>query len=177
MELDYNEYDSLSILIKKKESSAILSYYKSFGWEEYERRDDKRYFDILHIKLKRRHKIPNKDRLQFLQVEMENVLNTFSVFRKKRHLRSFISSLFFAFFAISLVSLGVFLIFLKLAVAFAVSLVAFGIVSAIFAFPIVKKISVSENKRYILKFKETASSISRIIFQAERLLNKKCQNG
>ena len=172
MGFDYNEYDSLSVLIKKKESDAILGYYKSFGWEEYERREDKRYFDIIHIKLKREHKVANKDKLQLLQVELENSLNRFAVLRNKKHWR------FFAFFSLALllaffvIALGVSLLVAKQFLTLGVSFIALGASSFIFSIPIARKIFNYENRAYVLKFKETTSSVARIIFQAERLRGK-----
>ena len=169
MEFDYNEYDSLSVLIKRKESSAILSYYNSFGWEEYERRDDRRYFDIIHIKLKRRHKIPNKDRLQLLEIEMENAINRLAVLRGKKHWRTVAFAVLLSILSLFIAAIGVSLVLYKLS-PLGVSLIALAVLPSFFALPLLRKNFDSENKAYASKFKETTATIGRIIAKAERLI-------
>ncbi len=168
-ELDYNEYDSISLVLKENESERMLAYYRAFGWEVYERREDKRYFDILHIKLKRRHKIPNKDRLQLLQVKMEATVNSFAISRKNKHSPSLITALTVGVISLALVALGIWLLTMNLLIAMAVASITLGTVTPLFLIGVVKKMVEKENERFTVKFKEMTSEISRIISLAKKL--------
>ena len=166
---DYNEYDSLSLALKANESQRMLSYYEAFGWEEYDSREDRRYFDIVHVKLKRKHKIENKDRLQLLQVKMENEVNRFAVDRKYKHSRSVSVGATLSVFSIAAIGFSTFFIIRKLVIPLAVSVGALGVVMPFITIPLVKKIVENEKKNYALKFKEMTSKISRIISEAKKL--------
>lgn len=168
--IDYNEYDSISLALKENESERMISYYRAFGWEVYERREDKRYFDIVHVKLKRAHKIVAKDRLQLLQVKMEYLVNSFAAARKNKHSRSLIAALTLGVFAAGFIALGVCLLAAGMLLALSISLLAFGLVSPLFIVPLVKRIFKLENKIYAVKFKEMTAGVSRIIREAEKLL-------
>ena len=58
--IDYHEYDTISIALKKEALDKMLEYYGAFGWQVYERNEDAKYFDIAHVRLVRKHKIKNK---------------------------------------------------------------------------------------------------------------------
>ena len=173
---DYNEYDSISLALKKEESHRMLSYYRAFGWDEYERREDMRYFDIVHIKLMRRHKIPNKDRLQLLQVKMEALVNNFARVRKNKHSHSLLLGVGMGVLCVSLIALGSVLIFRKLLLSLALSFISLGAVIPFFTVAAVKRILISENKRYAEKFKEMTAGISRIIAEAKKLYSAEVEN-
>ena len=168
-EFDYNEYDSISLALKNEESARMLSYYSAFGWEEYERRDDFRYFDIVHVKLKRHHKIPNKDRLQLLQVKMEASVNNFADIRKNKHASSIFLAVLLVVFSLAFIALGFFLAMRKIFISMAVSFLALGVLMPFALIPIIKKISLSECRRYAEKFKEMTAVISRIVAEARNL--------
>lgn len=168
-ELNFMDYDSISLALKEKEFERMLSYYASFGWVEYERSEDKRYFDIVHTKLKRQHKIANKDRLQLLQVKMEAEVNRFALVRKNKHSRSIITALSLGIFALALVSLGIWLLISRTLAPLAIALCALGVISPIVTVPFVKRTVAKENARFAKKFKEMTSRISRILSEAKRL--------
>jgi hypothetical protein len=52
--------------------------YEALGWREEKREEDRQYYDMKYLVLSRPHNIPNKDRLQYLQVKMETKLNSIS---------------------------------------------------------------------------------------------------
>lgn len=87
-EKDYANFDYLSLTVKKESAEEVVASYGVFCWEEIERRADKQYSDILHITFKRVHKIENKDRLQYLQVEYESHLNKRSAIKIRKHYKS-----------------------------------------------------------------------------------------
>ena len=168
-QFDYNEYDSLSLALKENEAERLLGYYKAFGWEEYEKREDKRYFDIIHIKLKRKHKIPNKDRLQLLQVKMEATVNRFAFVRKNKHSRSVIMGLTLGTLSLGIMALGIWLLFTAVIIPLAIALIFLSAVSPVVIIPLIRKAVIDENEQFAAKFKEMTSEISRILLSAKRL--------
>ncbi len=168
-EFDYNEYDSISLALKENESERMLGYYKAFGWEEYEIREDKRYFDIVHIKLKRRHKIRNKDRLQLLQVKMESVVNRFALARKNKHSKSIIAGLTLGVLALAFLTISIMLFVEQILIPLSAAFFIVGIALSAAIAPVVKSTVKKENQSFAVKFKEMTSEISRIIFSAEKL--------
>ena len=174
-EFDYNEYDSISLALKENEYERMLSYYRAFGWEEYEKNEDKRYFDIVHAKLKRPHKIENKDRLQLLQVKMEYVVNRFALTRKNKHAKSVIFALTLGVFALGFVILGIMLLINELLLPLSVSLCVLGVALPLFIVPLVKETVKKEQQSFAAKFKEMTSEISEIISRAKKLYGE--ENG
>lgn len=167
--LDYNEYDSISLALKENESERILTYYEAFGWEIYEKREDIRYFDIIHIKLKRRHVIPNKDRLQLLQVKMEAAVNGFAIARKNKHTASVITGLTLGVFALAFLVLGIFLIIKGWLLPMAVAFITLGALAPLLLIPMIRNTVKKENDRFAAKFKAMTAEISRIISLAKKL--------
>lgn len=174
-EFDYNEYDSISLALKENESERMLSYYKAFGWSEYEKKEDKRYFDIVHIKLMRRHKIPNKDKLQLLQVKMESLVNSFASVRKNKHSKSVISALSLGILALGILVLGIILLINRSLIPLAVAMIILSAVSPLAIVPFVKSTVKKEKQSFAAKFKEMTSEISEIISRAKKLYGE--ENG
>lgn len=85
---DYTNYDYLSVSVKSDRLERILSCYSSLGWRVVKREDDRQYYNMQYFVLRRPHKIENKDRLQYLQVRMENTLNAISLIISKKHAKS-----------------------------------------------------------------------------------------
>jgi hypothetical protein len=168
-EFDYNKYDSISLALKENEYERMISYYRAFGWEEYEKNEDKRYFDIVHAKLMRPHKIENKDRLQLLQVKMEYAVNRFAQLRKNKHSRSVIFGLTLGILALGLAALGVMLLLNDVLLPLSVALLSLGLASPLFIVPFVKETANKENKSFARSFKEMTSEISEIISKAKKL--------
>lgn len=171
---DYNEFDSISLALKEEELDKMLSYYKAFGWQEYERNEDRRYFDIVHIRLIRKHKISNKSKLQLLQVKMEAAVNRFAAVRKNKHSRSICFILTTAVLGAALAFLGLYLSFtlyqsgFKLAPLFS-SISLIGVAVPLLLIPKMKALVREEKRVFLAKFKEMTSEISRIISKAKKL--------
>lgn len=73
---DYNNYDYLFATVKKQNFNELKAHYKALGWEDIEEREDESYYDVVHISLRRPHKIKHKDDLQLMQVHLESAWNT-----------------------------------------------------------------------------------------------------
>ena len=82
---DYNNYDYIEIIVKMDSAEEVINAYSGFLWQEIERRQDRRYSDLIHVVFCREHKIANKDRLQLLQVYYENALNDKAQAFKSKH--------------------------------------------------------------------------------------------
>lgn len=94
---DYWKYDYISITVKKENAEEIIHSYGVFGYHEIEREEDKFYHDLFHCTLKRSHYLPNKDRLQFLQVQYEGLMNERArlIYRKRYKSRVYLLTALF----------------------------------------------------------------------------------
>lgn len=96
---DYWNYDYINIIVKSKNAYEVSRSYAIFGWEEIDRVPDKHYIDVLNLSFKRKRRIAQKDRLQFLQVAYEKLINKRSEIEFNLHNKSYflisISSLIF----------------------------------------------------------------------------------
>ena len=72
---DY-EYDHIALDVKREKAERFRRCCEEFGWEQEERRADRRYADIVHLRFRRPHVVAHKDALQLLQVRMEIAWNT-----------------------------------------------------------------------------------------------------
>lgn len=85
---DFKNFDTLCVAVKTARLDEIEARYRCFSWEESERREDSQYDDVTLLSFRRPHKIPHKDRLQFLQVGMETELNALSRAERGKYARS-----------------------------------------------------------------------------------------
>ncbi len=88
MSRDYTNYDYLSVSVKSDQLDRILQCYHALGWREEKMEDDRQYYNMKYVRLRRPHKIENKDRLQYLQVRMESLINSVSRVNSRRHIKS-----------------------------------------------------------------------------------------
>lgn len=72
---DY-EYDHIALDVKREKVGRFCRCCEEFGWEPEERRPDRRYADVVHLRFRRPHVVEHKDALQLLQVRMEIAWNT-----------------------------------------------------------------------------------------------------
>lgn len=93
MSKDYNSYDYLAVSVKSDQLDRILQCYHALGWTEVKTEDDREYYNMKYVRLRRPHRIENKDRLQYLQVRMERAINSLVSIVNRAHVRS--SALFF----------------------------------------------------------------------------------
>ena len=109
-EIDYHNFDKLEMTAKTIKAKEVARDYALFGWEEIERRDDKRILDLTHFTFIRPHKIANKDKLQLLQIYYENYMNEIYVCEKNRGKTSFAYIVSTLFLGAILLAIGVFIL-------------------------------------------------------------------
>jgi len=80
---DYNNYDYLFATVKKKNFWELRGHYKALGWQDIRAEEDEAYYDIVHISLRRPHKIEHKDELQLMQVHLEAAWNTIGKYSRR----------------------------------------------------------------------------------------------
>ncbi len=169
---DYNSYDRLSLELKTEAKGSMLEYYLAFGWEPYLEEADSRYADIVHVDLRRPHNIPNKDRLQLLQVKMESAVNRFAIARRDRHSVSLIMSLSFALGGAVSIALGALIAFKLSGLPFIIlgsALALIGLAVPLFLIPTFIRIFKNENKKYMAAYSKMGADIARIIVLAREL--------
>lgn len=88
MAKDHNNYDYLAVSVKSDQLSRILHCYRALGWTEIQTEEDRQYYDMNYVRLRRPHRIANKDRLQYLQVRMENSINSLVAITNRAHIKS-----------------------------------------------------------------------------------------
>lgn len=88
MSKDYNKYDYLAVSVKSDQLDRILQCYHALGWTEIKTEDDREFYNMKYVRLRRPHKIANKDRLQYLQVRMEMAINSLVSIVNRAHLKS-----------------------------------------------------------------------------------------
>lgn len=111
MQRDHTNYDYLSVSVKNDQLERILSCYAALGWRVVKREGDRQYYNMKFVVFRRPHKIENKDRLQYLQVRMENALNNMSAIVFKRHRKSAALFAVLMLLSLGLIALGLWLFF------------------------------------------------------------------
>lgn len=107
MDNNYNEFDYQTIVVKKEKADQITKDYASFGWQKIDDKQHKLYENLVEIKFQRKHKIVNKDDLQFMQVNYEHYTNLMARTEKNKHQKSLIFGLSMLVLIASLVALSV----------------------------------------------------------------------
>lgn len=110
MARDYNNYDYLAVSVKSDQLNRILHCYRSLGWTEVKTVDDREYYNMKYVRLRRPHKIANKDRLQYLQVRMEGAINSLVEIVNRAHLKSNAAAGGLGLLAAGLIALAVWLV-------------------------------------------------------------------
>lgn len=170
--VDFNSYDCLPTALKKNTSEELVNLYRIFRWEEAERTEDKRFSDIVNITFIRPHKIPNKDRLQLLQVMAEERINSIAIMNTNKYSRSTALSL-----TAGIITFGAFLggIGIALTSSFIMLKVMGGILSVIaLAFSgllisMIPKMRLREDISYATESQRLHSEIDRICDEAKSL--------
>ncbi len=93
-EIDKN-YDYLTILVKREKLEEVENRYKFFSWEILKEDEHERFGNIVVVEMRRIHKIKNKDNLQYLQVQMEFLINREEMYKRNKHKRSALFGLIF----------------------------------------------------------------------------------
>lgn len=106
--INYKEFDTLTIYAKKDRLDSIIDHYKIFGWEIVCQNENTRYEDIVDITFSRPHKIKNKDELQLYQVYMEDKLNELAKVELNKHSKSLSVGLSIGVISLAIIILGIF---------------------------------------------------------------------
>lgn len=107
MKLDnYNDFDKITIYAKRDKKDAIIKSYNLFQWELVEELDNRRYEDIVDLSFVRPHKLKNKDKLQWLQVCMEEKINEKAKLEKNKNAFSTSFGILFGLIGLSSLTLG-----------------------------------------------------------------------
>ena len=85
---DYHSFDKMEIAVKTNKEKRLIKDYALFGFTVVDRYADKIYSDVAHVTFTRPHKIPNKDKLQLMQIYYENYINDESELEKNKHTKS-----------------------------------------------------------------------------------------
>ncbi len=87
-EKNIKNFDYITIVIKKEKQEEILKIYKCLGWEILSENQHQQYVNLVEVEFVRNHFIPNKDTLQFLQVNLENDINKKGRLERNKHSKS-----------------------------------------------------------------------------------------
>ncbi len=172
IEFDYHKYDSLELALKADAVDKMLEFYKEFGWELFEREDDKRYFDIVHVRLLRQHKIDNKDKLQLLQVKMEKSVNKFAAKRRDRHAASTIFGLTCGIVSLLMIALGILLLVKPggtAGIGFGIPLIAAGVILPLALILPLRKLIKREKEKFAEAYREMGAEITKILSLVRRI--------
>lgn len=172
MEKDIYNYDYITLSIRPDREEEVLREYKCFAWEPYERkRRGKKYVLVV---LRRPHNIPDKDRLQLLQINMEKAQD--DVIKYSRHKHTFIKV-----FAIYLWGFGLISILFGLSVAANGQNAAVIIIGTLFAMlglaviiltgAFFKKLIRSEIRNFEARTEIAAEDMAAALKEAEKITN------
>ncbi len=170
--LDYWEYDRLSVTVKKEKAEELTARYALFQWEEIERAEDKQYDDLLHITFRRKHKISNKDRIQFLQVGLEKNLNELNHLEETKHAKSTVLGLITGMVGLGVAAGSIILAvryFSVLTVISGVIGTLFGLATAILCGLCVMKVRKREEEVYSAKASKLKKEIESVCSEAQSL--------
>lgn len=128
-----NDFDTLTLYVKKLKANEIIEYYKTFGWVLENETENKKYEDLIDLTLKRPHQIENKDELQLMQVYMEEKVNKIGKIEHHKHSKTTAFCLFFGVIGLFMLIVGVFsLLNIIKDVNFIVSIV-FSVIGSVFS--------------------------------------------
>ncbi len=170
---DYKNFDYIDVIVKKQNEQEIIDGYLSFLWQKIEQKEDRRYNDIVHLSFKREIDIPNKDRLQLLEVYYETALNKRAEIQIKKHSKSKWAIFSLAFFSLAgLFLIGVFIYFLKsiMSIALGGVIALLGLALDIFFTKRIRKKFLSENIDYENKILLVNNEIKDILSNANNLI-------
>lgn len=163
---DFRNTDFLKVAVKREKLRELEQRYACFGWTETECVDDKLYDNITELTFCRPHKIPEKDRLQLLQVDMEMAMNEFSKTERNKHSVSTAISLTIGTFAAVFIIGGILLILLLSSVwsiSSGILMMLIGALSIALLIPHIIKMRKREEERF-----------EKILLESERVIERCC---
>lgn len=105
--INYKEFDTLTIYAKKNKLNSIIKHYQIFGWEIVSQNNNYKYEDIVDITFSRPHKIKNKDELQLYQVYMEDKINEIAKIERNKHSKSLTMGVIIGVVSVTIMILGI----------------------------------------------------------------------
>jgi len=172
----YNDYDTLTLYVKKLKASEIIDSYKTFGWVLTSEVENSKYEDIVDLSFERPHKIENKDELQLMQVYMEEKLNNIGKLEIHKHSRSSAFGLFFGIIGLFLMIFGSILCFdflLPKELILGIVLLSVGFIFGVITAICLPKIIKFENKHYEEIYAKLEDELTSICKKAEYLYGGK----
>ena len=173
MNHNYNEFDYQTIVVRKDKIEQVVSDYACFGWLKIEEQQHLLYENLLEVKFQRKHKIKNKDDLQFMQVNYEYYTNLMARSEKNKYKKSLIFGLSILVLLTSLISLAILsfqyfngtirIILASIAILFAL---VFVILTCLLQPKLIKK----EKLIYKQRMKECKDAIDKICGLAKELI-------
>lgn len=170
---NYNDYDKLTLYVKKNKLKQIIKNYEMFGWELVEEKENKRYEDIKDLIFIRPHKINNKDEMQLQQVYMEEKLNELGKLEKHKHDKTTVIGLTIGIFVIALLGLAVgSLINFKsvLGLVLCIVLGVVGIAVGVAGIVVLRKVGRREKEFYSQRKRVLENQVKKITELASKLL-------
>ena len=161
---DYNKHDKLVIVIKKTLKKQILSAYSFFKWKEVQSKKFLHLKGVEQIVLIRPHNIPNKDKVQYLQVCFERQLERVSKLYTFKNLKSIIFGLGVCILCFALILTGV------ITASALISLL--GILAFILTVPVIFKLRKKENQIFRVKSQKILQESEEILQQVKVLLEE-----
>lgn len=168
------EKDSIELFVNKASLSDAKYYYSQFGWVVKEEKVEGFTGNLYSLKLERDHFIPDKDRLQKLEVAFEMNVKDLNKAKKRRDRAPFVLSIFTFVPGVLLVLLGVLFWFYDSNIARGVDIALISVGSLLFVlfcgflFPLV----MAEEKRFQKVFVALSKERRKIIGEAHRETNE-----
>lgn len=177
---DYNNYDYLFATVKKRNFFELRAHYKTLGWEDIEAKEDDAYDDVVHISLRRPHKIAHKDDLQLMQVHLEAAWNTIGKYSRWHCPGAAAFGTVFSVISLALLVLGllgIFGVFSPLPPIYGYFIIILGGAAAITTVVVSIIICSKERKTARLKRLTAQEEISAVCEYAKQLLQAPAQVG
>lgn len=175
---DHDNYDYLSVSLKRAYADMIMKCYLALGWEDVHTEADKDYADMKYVLFSRPHAIANKDRLQYIQVRMENVLNRASERSIKKHRKSTALAVLFGILGLVFTAAGLCLaLILQAFIAQICGWICVGL-GAVFLLGLIyplTKVRRDENKRLKIKLEQDYILFDKLVREAAELTSAKVE--
>lgn len=172
IEKDHDKYDYLSVSLKSEYSEEIMKCYLALGWKDVHMEEDKDYADMKYVLFSRPHDTPNKDRLQYVQVRMENILNSISERSIKRHAKSTALAVLLGIFGLLFVAAGLSIALILSALAYKIYgyiCVGIGAIMLLGLIYPLTKLRKKENEKLKSTYERNFSEFEKFVKEAARL--------
>ena len=169
---DHDNFDYLSVSLKSEHADMLMKCYRALGWKAALTEDDKDYADMKYVLFSRPHNVSNKDRLQYIQVRMESLLNASSERSIKRHRKSTALAVLLGIFGLLFLASGLCLALILPQLAVRVCgwvCVGLGGVLLLGVIYPLTKVHKDENKRLKAELEENLAQFEKFVREAAEL--------